>query len=960
VVEVQVLGPVQAIVDGTVVEITSAKQRAVLAALALANGAVVPVESLLEVMWGEDLPAGARGTLQSYVSRLRQVVGAAVVELDHGGYRLNRDHATTDLARAESLVDDARSVRPVSPAAAAERLAAALGTWRGSPLGDLRGNLALLPDVVRLEELRATLVDEYHSARIDDGHAQETLPAIEAAAAAHPLREAPQLLLMHALHEAGRSHEALRVADRYRRRLLDETGLDPGPAVGRMEQRILAGETIAVRSSERHETAPRPERPVAAQRLPRAGLFVGREREVAELVQHLARERLVTVVGPGGVGKTRLVAEVVAAAQEDAPRAVVAELSSARHAEVVPLLGSALGLRNTTTLDAVAEYLSVEEALLVLDNCEHVIDEVRSVVHRLLRDCPGVTILATSRERLALAAEQLLVLSPLPTGEITAAGSAAELFVDRLQRAAPGLPVEPDVVARICTRLDGLPLALELAAGAASVLGASAILDRLDRALDLFDAPSPGARGRHESLRAVVDWSYRLLDDDAAALLGTLAVFEPGFTVDAVEAVCSSTVSDPVAALGRLVECSLVTSDRETAPGRFRLLDTVRQFAIHRRERVHASVGAAHAAYYGGMLERAAEIGPEEQEANVEARRDRDNLRSALRWLIAEGSAGEIAATSVALARLLLYRPDAELLSWLRGAATTTQVSTSPDAPRVMGAAARAAFLQGDLTLCGELGERAIGLARDDAVPDLDLARHSLAVRHLYRGEYALARQRWEEVLACEPAAAPQCDALGGIALACLYAGDRAGATRTSSDLSSLADAVESPTYRAFAGYVAGEIAISTDPADAISVLSDAVGLSVTVGAEFVTGLAGTALVSALTRAGRDVEALARFADLIELWRRSSTWPQQWTTLRLLAEVLETRAEKRTAALLLEAADRDPAAPAVTGADAVRLAKLRTRLEHGLGDEWSTVRRAATVLSRAQVVERALHAARRA
>ena len=934
------LGPVGAVVDGRPVAITSPKQRAVLAALALADGSVVSVGTLLGVVWGEDLPAGALGTLQSYVSRLRRVIGAGAIVLDHGGYRLESQEATTDLAQVRSLVDAARAARPTEPAEAADRLAAALGLWRGRPLGDIADNLALFPDVARLEELRTSLVDELHEARLDAGQAEATLPELEAAAAAFPVREPTQLLLMRALRDAGRPVEALRVADRYRRRLVEETGLDPGPEIAALEQSILLG----------HRPTPAPSpaaRPVAAA-LPRAGHFVGRRRELADVRRCMERERLVTLVGPGGVGKTRLVAELLAAGTEAST--AVADLTGAGPGDVVAVVATALGLRGAANEPAVTEYLAGGRYLLVLDNCEHVIDDVRSLVRSALLQCPGVRVLATSRARLALADEQVVHIEPLEVGD---GGAAVELFVDRFRRAAGVVDVDDDLALSICRRLEGLPLAVELAASAAAALGPMAMRDRLDGALGLLDLPGRGTPGRHESLRAVIEWSHRLVEAEAARLLAVLSVFESGFTVDAVDAVGRLVVDNPAGALVRLVDASLVIADRSAPVVRFRLLDSVRRFASEQAAD-RSGVAAAHADFYRRVLcDLAVDAsGPEEPRVAHELLRERDNIRRALRWMATTGDQDGTADAAVALARILLYRPDAELLGWLR------QAADDVDNGSVLGAAARAAFLQGDLDECAILARRAVAQFGDEARGDADLAWHSLAVQHLYRGEHADAASAWEQVLAENDGMVAHADALGGLALARLYGGDEGGARDAAAGLAALAEALGSPTYVAFGGYVQGELTIAADPDGAVDLLAEAVTRSGDAGADFVVGLAGTALVSVLTRTGRHDDALPRFADLIELWRRSSTWPQQWTTLRLLAELLAQRGDLHTAGLLVEAADRDPAAPAVTGKDAARLGLLRDRLERDLAGEWATVRRTARVLPRARVVERALTAVR--
>ncbi|MFP3901964.1 MAG: ATP-binding protein, partial [Acidimicrobiia bacterium] len=696
---------------------------------------------------------------------------------------------------------------------------------------------------------------------------------------------------------------------------------------------------------------------------PRPGRFVGRRHELDRLLGHLANERFVTVTGPGGVGKTRIVAEALAHDPAPAGRRVVVELATADTGDVAAAVAAALDLRagGRDVLDAVTEYLAVDRTLLVLDNCEHVAPEARRLVEAVLARCPAVTVLATSRLRLGLAGERVLPLGPLPVGDGDAVPAGVELFVDRVDRQMGdgGIDARDPLVRAICRRLDGIPLALELAASRVPTLGVAALADRLDDALDLLEAPVLGPERRHATLRAVVDWSYRLLDDQASALLHVLSVFEGGFDLGPAEQVGAAAVRVPPAVvLGRLVDASLVLVDDPRGSPRYRMLEAVRQRGLEElaaggRE---TAVRRAHAGWAVELLERAARrvAGPHEREVAPLLGRERANLRVALRWLADRGPSSEVARAAGALAEVCLYRPDLEWLRWLRSAPDGA-VLRPDDRLEVDAAAARAAYLQGDLAAVPELAHPVVE-AGVSGRPS-HLARHALGVATLYAGDHDGA-ERWWRPTADDPAApaVPRLDALAGIALARCYAGRLDAARTVAAEHRVLADALDSPTYRAFADYVAGEIALARgDEAAAIGSLEAAAGGAREAGADFVRGIALTALVSGLVRHGATDQAIGHVPELIELWRRAATWPQLWTTLRLVAALLVDRGRSDVAALVLEAAGHDPSAPALSGDDTRRHARLGERIAADVArPDLEEIRRRARALPRARVVSEVL------
>ena len=952
-VEVQILGPVQAVVDGHPARIGSRRQRAILAALALARGRVVAVDALIEALWGEDEPDDARGTLQSYVSRLRRQLGNETIVFAGNGYRLADPCDVCDAATVERMRDEARAAWPSSPAQAAARFDAALALWRGPALGEFADNAAFVPDHVRFAELHRSLIDDAHAAHLDAGH-HDVLPSVERTAAAEPLRERSQVLLMRALAAAGRTADALRVADRYRRHLVEQTGVDPGDELGTLERELLEGPPAGFKAAQADA------RPMAGSRLsvrlPRAGEFFGRDHEVNDVAVRVGQDRLVTVVGPGGIGKTRVVAELLARPGFD--DAMTVELAPvALAADVAGAVAAALGLSGTgdNLLETVAEFLSIEHRLLVLDNCEHVVDGARELVAKVLATSPGVHILTTSRVRLGLAAEQVVALDPL------APADAVALYADRVARAAPSAAVDPDDprVQRVCRRLEGMPLALELAAGRTATLGVAGLDDRLHDVLDLLDATALDVHPRHRALRAVVEWSYALLDPVAQALFDALSIFEHGFTLEAAEHVGAIVVAGRVTApLSRLVDASLVLGNHDGGHVRYRMLEPVAADGRRRlgERRVEEAVRAAHLTWFADLAELivAESTSPHELAAWERVDDERDNFRAALRWATSHPEhLVHAVRIAVAFARIALYRADSEIVRWVRTISEHPAVGGAPFERAALAAGARAAFQQGDLHASQELATRAV---TGHEGFDVALAWHALGVDHLYRGDHGEAERWWYKIVE-HPAAdgLSRADALSGVALARCYAGDLAGADDAQCEMQAIAEALGSPTLLAFARYVAGEIAQARDTEHAVVVLGDAARIARAAHAEFVAGLASIALVSLLVRLDRSDEALGELAELIDLWWRTSTWPQQWTTLRLLAELLGGAGQAEAAAVLLEAAERDAAAPAVVGADATRLRALRTRLREELGDDgWRRVTTTARVLPRARVVERAL------
>ncbi|MFF9847599.1 BTAD domain-containing putative transcriptional regulator [Streptomyces litmocidini] len=613
-----VLGPTLARApDGTDVPVGGPRVRALLTVLALRAGRVVPVPDLVDEVWhGDEPPADAPAALQALVGRLRRALGRDRVVSAEGGYRLDARPEDVDVRRFERLAAEGlAALGAADPARAATLLDEALGLWRGPAFADLpdREAEAARWEARRLDARRARL----DAALALDG-AAAALPELTALCAAHPLDEPLQVLRIRALRDTGRAAEALAAYESVRRALASRLGTDPSPALRALHAELLA---------------PEPPRALLRGNL-RARLtsFVGREEEIALVRDDLRGARLVTLLGPGGAGKTRLSQEAAERGTEDWPDgAWVVELAPVRDPEAVPeAVLAAVGARETVLRGAGAEELRgggdplarlVEHCagrrmLLLLDNCEHLVGAAAALAETLLARCPELRVLATSREPLGVPGETLRPLGPLPTG------MALRLLGERGAAVRPGFRVEDDPVAagEVVRRLDGLPLAIELAAARLRMMTLRQIADRLD---DRFRLLTSGARTvlpRQQTLRAVVDWSWDLLDGAERAVLRRLSVFTGGCDLEAAEAVCAgeSRAGEPHAAgppaheppvldlLGALVDKSLVVAAPGEAGMRFRLLETVAEYAGERLDEAGERAGTErrHLTYYRELARR--------------------------------------------------------------------------------------------------------------------------------------------------------------------------------------------------------------------------------------------------------------------------------------------------------------------------------------------------------------------
>jgi predicted ATPase/DNA-binding SARP family transcriptional activator len=761
-VRVSVLGPLE-VTDaaGRPVRVGGQRVRALLILLAMDAGRVVSARSLIERLWPEERPADAANALQSLVSRLRVALRQAglpdgVLESSAVGYRLAAPAAAVDALAFEAQARAGRqALAGGDPATAARLLREALARWRGPALADVAGEEFAAAPAARLTELRAAALLDRIEAELAVGAAgPELISELRELTAADPLAERSAVLLMRALAAAGRQAEALAVYQRTRDQLAENLGVDPS---AQLDQAYVAVLRQEIPVATRPGVTADPGREAAAGAKPAAGAagevagdggaatpagvteaagdddrpdaegpgarargggwrqptsFVGRDLDVAGVLKQLAAERLVTLTGPGGVGKTRLAAEAAerlsgggfawfTGSASFAALAPVSEPSEVPHAVL-----DALGLRERSIarrgadgaagpLDRLCAALADRDALLILDNCEHVIEPAAILTARLLADCPGVRVLATSREPLRIGGESLYVVAPLPvpaaadpTGNPASgrwtepdptSSPAVRLFADRAAAVQPEFQLDASTagpVAQICRALDGMPLAIELAAPWLRTLTPDQLAERLDDRFALLTGGSRASLARHQTLRATVDWSWQLLSASERVLARRLAVFPGGATLTAAERVCADPAPDqrrPAAghaddadglrraevltALSGLVGKSILTMTEASDDGapRYRMLETVRAYALERLTEA-GEAGQVRDALAGYFCELAETADPLLRTAGQMRwfhllSAEQDNMNAALRWAIARRDA----STALRFVRALGY-----------------------------------------------------------------------------------------------------------------------------------------------------------------------------------------------------------------------------------------------------------------------------------------------------------------
>jgi len=648
-VELRILGPLEVLDDdGAPIDIGGPRPRTLLVDLALALGHTVPADQLLDDVWSGERPP-ARNNLQVHVSRLRRALGEERIETRGGGYALDLPRDALDAARFDRLTTEGRAALQRGDAeAAAAVLRDALALWRGDALVEFADEAFAQPVITRLDESRFAALGDRVDADLLLGRHEDLIGELEALVRKYPLRERLWAQLMTALYRAGRQGDALRAYQRARAVLAEQLGIDPGPALKQVEKAVLAQD--AALTSPPRALAVDPTHESSTNLPATTTTLIGRATEVDATATLVREHRVATIVGAGGVGKTRLAIEVGHRLLTEFDHGVyMADFAPVTDASsVCTAIATALDVEvefgegaSSDQRERLSEFLSGRSTLLILDNCEHVVGEAAQFVEYLVGRCDGLCVLTTSREPLMIVGEVLWPLAPLELDD------AAALFTERAHAIVPSFDATAarTTVRALCDRLDCLPLAIELAAARMRAFSPDDLLSRLDDRFRLLTVGARTALPRQQTLRAVIDWSYDLLFDDERRLFGRLSIFAGRFGVSAAEAVCADeTIKENEVAelLARLVDKSLVATSERGGAFEYRLLQTLAQYG---RERLDQSgdadaARARHASYIASLVEV-----PSGMHGAAEGHWYRvvgeclDDIRVAMEWAVESGDA---------------------------------------------------------------------------------------------------------------------------------------------------------------------------------------------------------------------------------------------------------------------------------------------------------------------------------
>ncbi|MDP9021954.1 MAG: winged helix-turn-helix domain-containing protein [Actinomycetota bacterium] len=962
----RVLGPIEIAAGDRVMRLSSDRRRRLLAVLLSHAGQTVSRDRLIEAVWGADPPGTAGASLQSHVSRLRRTLrdlqeGERIVTRGGGYVLVPAESDDIDAAAFDEEVQRSRALVDDDPAAALRMVEQALGRWRGSPYGEAAD--AVAEEVRRLEAVHASAREARVEALLALGRHEEIIGELEGRLELQPLDERAGGQLMTAQFASGRQADAVELYQSLRERLADELGVDPSPWLQQRYQDLLRQDREVLASSrdrgdQRPEEQPSPEQ---IQRLDggvafggalprRPTSFVGRDADVTAVAELVASEALVTLTGPGGVGKTRLAAAVAESLSERFDEQIVVELAPVRDpssldAAVAGACGVVPGAGGTRA--RLVEALRDRSLLLILDNCEHLLPEVATLVDHLIRRCRSLTVLATSRERLAVDGEHRWPVPPLDAPsdaetslEPIAAAPAVTLFCDRARAADPAFALTEDnaaVVAEICRRLDGIPLALELAAARVTAFPVDALAARLDERFGLLTAGPRREGGPHRTLRDVVAWSYDLLDEGEARLFERLSVFAGGFTLAAAEEVAGvepATAGMVATDLASLVDRSMVAR----SGSRYGLLETLRVYGSQQlAEHGEAdTVRSAHARYYAGVAEEAgaAIAGPDEGPWADRLDRELDNLRTAHRWAVDVGDAD----LALRISGSLTYYGDwwliDEIPRWAEEATALPGAAGHPLLPWAYGAAARGAGNRGELSRSVELARRGLEASSSADDPARLVPLRALSLVAFYDGRLDESLEQEAEILKLATANDRPYDATYVWIMRTLiwtYADELEEALTAADRAGARAERLGNRHLLALAAYCRGEALAAAGSDDALGWIEEALTTARELGVPLVEAIALVTRSSLRARQGDPAAALQSFRAAIVRLRRGGDWTHQWTTLRNLVFLLARIDAHEPATVLLGAIDATGTSARIYGEDAERLRSVKAQLRSSLG-----------------------------
>ncbi|MEO3757395.1 BTAD domain-containing putative transcriptional regulator [Mycobacterium sp. B14F4] len=899
-VEFRLLGDVEACLDGQRLEIGHVRQRCVLVALLVDVNHAVSTDQLIDRVWADEPPHNARNALAAYMSRLRNLfadIDDVQILRQPGGYLLSTNASTVDLHRFRRLVSSAREA--TDPAEAAALFDEALQLWRGEPFASL--DTPWLSEIRNsLEVERFSVVLDRNDAALAAGRHAQIVGELTAALLAHPLDERLAAQLMLAQYRSGRQAQALDTFRQMRDRLVEELGVDPSRPLRDAYQRILDGD----RDAPPVATAAAPAAPVAppSEQRPSTALprrlttFIGRQAELERICAAFSDGPLLTLTGVGGVGKTRLALEVAARVGERFGDGVfLCELAPLDDgAAVGHAVAAALRLQQRQGLDideTVIEYLGTRELLLIVDNCEHLLDAAAALVDRIVTRCPRVSVLATSREALGVVGERLVAVPPLDVED------AAVLFADRARAGRPDFDLDNEpvgAVAEICRQLDGLPLAIELAAARIRVMSSLDLARRLD-SLRLLRGGVRGALPRQQSLAATIDWSYQLLAPPEQALFMRLSVFAGGFDLEAAHGVCGDddvTEDDTLDLLTGLVDKSMVSVRGGLDRTRYVVLETLRAYGRERLAELGMAdaVAARHTAYFTDLAQTAAAgMHTADEKAWVDRMLpDYDNLRAAFEHAMAAGDVDSALRLVTSLSEFVHLRIGFETSGWAERALQAVGAE-HPLFAAAVGFAARGAWNRGDQSRARALASLADGHRPGRGNGRVAYPGDVLADVALYEGdpETALAHYETEMQLARrdeDPIRLVWTLFYVAICQAALRTPEAGRAA--AQEAVQVAEATRNPTARSMARYALGLVLKKSDPDAALALFDEAAALAAAVQNFWWHGIA--LMEAAATRGvhGEPAEAARDFVVVLDHWDRVGDWSQQWLNLRYVTRFL--------------------------------------------------------------------------
>jgi len=971
-----VLGSFRVDRDGRPLDLGPRLQRALLAILVVDARHVVPAGRLIDLLWRGEPPTAALASVQAYVSQLRRLLEpgrparapARVLVTQAPGYALCVEDDQVDALRFQALARRAhRDLAGGQPAAAAAGLSEALALWRGDPLPEFAAEPWAVAAVARLTEAHDLAAEDRVEAWLALGGHAQAAAELEAMVAARPLRERRWGQLIIAAYRCGRQADALRAYQRCRTVLAAELGLEPGPELRRLEAAVLAQDAwldwhpAAAAVVAPSDSAPGP----AGARIPGSGpaeelpagnlplqvsSFIGRACELERIAAVLGEARVVTLTGAGGVGKTRLALQ---AARQVLPRfadgAWLAELAPvrdpARLDDAVAAVFSVTARAGQGTREALVEFLRGKQLLLVLDNCEHLLQAAAALAGVLRRSCARLVILATSREGLGIDGERLVPVPPLGlpgAGAGLAAITQAEavrLFAERAGAVKPGFQVTAEnaaAVAAVVRRLDGIALAVELAAARVPAMTPAELARRLERSFGVLAAGRRDAAERHQTLRAAIDWSVQLLTAPEQALLGRLAVFAGGCTLGAAEAVCAGDGIDPGAVFGllaSLVARSLVVAGEHGTGTRYRLLETIRQYGEQRLEGAREAERwrARHAGYYADLLGRVRDHANDPDQEVFWAVRlgaEQDNLLAAWPRAIGTGNVGTAFQILAGFAPFEVWttyplKLAGEAALGLPGAAG------HPGYPLALAVSAVFASNRADGTAAEELCRRAAEANTHRDTPDWRVEEAICAARQNIAatlGAFAEAARLAEQAAGFARAGGDLADTFVGLTAAVanhVLAGDAPSAVPQAREALALARRIGAPALIATALLEVGATVVGTDPGQARACLRESREISAAAGYQIQGDLVWAAGIAFLLNDRTTTLELGR--DAIRRLQWGGDRIRMGLTLHIIAGTLAA-ARPDAAAIIQGAAEAYMAAPPI-------LAQLISSTVTALGNE---------------------------